>query len=260
LTTAPISPAAIDGEAARKEAERLFHNARFGAQTDPRARVDRWYAAVEEGSRLQLDRLADAAAGRRILEYGCGNGAFSLEETALARIAGEYHGIDISDLAIEQAQLSLGETLREHCHFRRMDAERLAYPDDFFDLIFGRGIIHHLSVSRAYAEMARVLKPGGQASFFEPMGHNIAINLFRQRTPELRTSDEHPLLMGDLREARTYFRKVETRFYGLATLAAVPFTGKTRLPMRLCAALDRVLLKLPALRCQAWFVLMTLEK
>jgi SAM-dependent methyltransferase len=141
-----------------------------------------------------------------------------------------------------------------------MDAENLTYPEKFFDLIFGRGIIHHLTVPRAYAEISRVLKPGGQASFFEPMGHNFAINLFRRSTPELRSADEHPLLMGDLREARAYFRKVETRFYGLATLAAVPFAGKAKSLMRLCAGLDRVLLRLPPLRSQAWFVLMTLEK
>ena len=244
----------------RKESERRFHNERFGADSDPRAGINRWYAAVEEGARLQLDLLARLAAGRRVLEYGCGNGVFALRETEIARIAGEYHGIDISDLAIAQASSALDRDLGQHCHFRQMDAEALSYPDGFFDLVFGRGIIHHLTIERAYAELSRVLRPGGQAIFFEPMGHNIAINLFRRRTPELRTADEHPLLIGDLRDARRFFRRVEARFYGLATLAAVPLAGAFPGLMRLCAGLDRILLKLPALRSQAWFVLMTLEK
>jgi len=260
MSSAAQSGKTLGNDLQRKESERLFHNARFGAQEDPRAGVNRWYAAVDEGSRLQLDRLARLAAGRRVLEYGCGNGSFALEETDLAQTAGEYHGIDISDLAIEQARRALAHSPRKNCHFRQMDAEALGYSDNFFDLIYGRGIIHHLTVTRAYGEIARVLKPGGQASFFEPMGHNVAINLFRNRTPELRSADEHPLLMDDLREARSYFRKVETRFYGLATLAAVPFAAKAAGLMRFCAGLDRVLLKLPALRSQAWFVLMTLEK
>jgi SAM-dependent methyltransferase len=244
----------------RKESERQFHNARFGAEADPRAGINRWYAAVDEGSRLQLDLITGAAAGRRVLEYGCGNGVFCLRETQLAQISGEYHGIDISDLAIAQARRSLDESQRRHCHFEQMDAEALAYPDQYFDLVFGRGIIHHLTVRRAYAELSRVLKPGGQAIFFEPMGHNLAINLFRRRTPDLRTSDEHPLLTSDLREARGYFSRVESRFYGLATLAAVPFSRRLPGLMAGCAALDRVLLKLPILRSQAWFVLLTLVK
>jgi len=258
VTLPAEDPASEESE--RKEAERLFHNARFGADTDPRAGINRWYAAVDEGSRLQLEAIARAAAGRRVLEYGCGNGAFSLQETQLARIAGEYHGIDISDLAITQARRSLDDALRSHCHFEQMDAEALAYPDQYFDLVFGRGIIHHLTVRRAYAELSRVLRPGGRAIFFEPMGHNLAINLFRRRTPDLRTSDEHPLLTSDLRDARTYFSRVESRFYGLATLAAVPFSRRLPGLMAGCAALDRTLLKLPLLRSQAWFVLLTLVK
>jgi len=244
----------------RKESERHFHNGRFGAETDPRAGIDRWYAAVEDGARLQLDLLGRLVVGRRVLEYGCGNGVFALRETRLASMAGEYHGIDISDTAIKQAIVSLDGDLKGRCHFRHMDAEAMTYPDGFFDLVFGRGIIHHLTIQRAYGELSRVLRPGGQAIFFEPMGHNIAINLFRRRTPELRTVDEHPLLIGDLRDARRAFRRVETGFYGLATLAAVPLTGRVPGVMRVCAQLDRILLKLPVLRLQAWFVLMTLEK
>ena len=243
----------------RKESERHFHNERFGAETDPRAGIDRWYAAVEEGAQRQLELLGRLVAGQRVLEYGCGNGVFALRETRLARMAGEYHGIDISDTAIEQAILSLDDGLKGRCHFRQMDAEAMTYPDGFFDLVFGRGIIHHLTIRRAFGELSRVLRPGGHAIFFEPMGHNIAINLFRRRTPELRTVDEHPLLIGDLRDARRSFRRVETRFYGLATLAAVPLSGKVPGLMRLCAGLDHILLKLPVLSLQAWFVLMTLE-
>src|SRR5258706_10874266 len=91
-------------ESERKESERQFHNARFGAETDPRAGINRWYAAVDEGSRLQLEAIECAAAGRRVLEYGCGNGAFCLRETRLAPNAGEDHGLHISYLALTPAR------------------------------------------------------------------------------------------------------------------------------------------------------------
>src|SRR5258706_12082914 len=91
-------------ESERKESERQFHNARFGAETDPRAGINRWYAAVDEGSRLQLKAIERAAAGRRVLEYGCGHGAFCLREPRLAAVSREDHRIDISELAIAPAR------------------------------------------------------------------------------------------------------------------------------------------------------------
>lgn len=41
--------------------------------------------------------------------------------------------------------------------------------------------------------------------FFEPLGHNLLINLYRRLTPELRTEDEHPLVACDLERLVNYF-------------------------------------------------------
>jgi ubiquinone/menaquinone biosynthesis C-methylase UbiE len=78
-----------------------------------------------------------------------------------------------------------------NAQFDVMNAEELEFEDAAFDVIFGSGIIHHLDVPRAYSELARVLAPGGSAVFVEPLGHNPLIRVFRNRTPELRTPDEH---------------------------------------------------------------------
>ena len=83
--------------------------------------------------------------------------------------------------------------------------------DDSFDLVCGSGILHHLDLPAAMRELARVLRPSGRAVFMEPLGHNPAINAFRNRTPELRTPDEHPLLGKDLKLCRRYFGSVEVK-------------------------------------------------
>ena len=44
--------------------------------------------------------------------------------------------------------------------------------------------------------------------FVEPLGHHPLITADRRRTPALRTIDEHPLLLGDLEQAREQFRAV----------------------------------------------------
>jgi hypothetical protein len=107
-----------------------------------------------------------------------------------------------------------------------------------------------------------VLRPGGRAIFYEPMGHNPLINRFRQRTPELRTPDEHPLLVRDFTLAREYFRRVDVQYFGLTTLGAVAISKDTDSGwmMQMCERVDGVVLKLPGVGPRAWMVLMTLMK
>jgi SAM-dependent methyltransferase len=168
--------------------------------------------------------------------------------------------IDISDVAIQQAkEHARREGVDLTC--RRMDAERLEFPDNSFDLVCGVAILHHLDLEKACACLARVMAPGGHAVFMEPLGHNPAINLYRRLTPQLRTTDEHPLLMKDLRTAERYFARVENHFFTLQPLLAVPFR-RTRIFRRLLKALesaDRLLFTVcPPARRLAWQVVIVL--
>ena len=56
----------------------------------------------------------------------------------------------------------------------------------------------------------------------EPLAHNPFINLFRKMTPSLRTDDEHPLRMRDLKLFEEYFSKVDVQYFHLAALCLVP--------------------------------------
>jgi SAM-dependent methyltransferase len=250
-------------DSARKESERAFHNARYmTSESDNRTSLDKWYSAVSAGARLQMKTVKRAAEGARVLEYGCADGRLSLLEERVPEGASRYFGIDISDQAIGHARSTAASLGLGNCQFEAMDAENMTFPDNGFDVVFGRGIIHHLDLQRSFSEIQRVLRPGGIAVFYEPMGHNPAINGFRKRTPEMRTPDEHPLLVQDFELARRYFRKVDTTYFGLTTLGAAALSG-TRFAgplMQACELLDRVLLRLPLLDRNAWFVLLALTK
>jgi SAM-dependent methyltransferase len=246
----------------RKETERQFHNQRYGAEHDIREPLSRWYAAVAAGARAQSEMVKRNAKGGKVLEYGCADGRISLVYDRLADNAASFHGIDISDQAIEVARKTAISQGLTNCKFSVMDAENMTFRDSEFDMVFGRGILHHLDLAKCFPEIARVLRPGGMAVFTEPLGHNPALNLFRKMTPHLRTPDEHPLLTSDLRLARAEFRGVACQFFGLTTLLAVPF-HRTRIGhrlMRLCEQADAVLLRLPLIQRNAWSLLLSLTK
>jgi SAM-dependent methyltransferase len=144
-----------------------------------------------------------------------------------------------------------------------MDAENLQFPDASFDLVCGSGILHHLKLDQAYAEISRVLTPSGAAIFLEPLGHNPFINLYRRMTPELRSVDEHPLLLSDLELARNYFESIDTRFFHLATLAGVGARSSKHFGS-VVGALDELdatlFAMIPWLRKFAWISVITLQK
>jgi SAM-dependent methyltransferase len=168
----------------------------------------------------------------------------------------------LSDVAIDQAARRAAAEGLPDATFRVMNAEDLAFPDGNFDVICGSAILHHLDLRKAFAELARTLKADGKAVFVEPLGYNPLINLYRTLTPRMRTEDEHPLRAGDVALARRFFGRVETRFFTLQTLLAVPFR-KTPLfgPMRKSLeAMDQALFRLvPPAGWLAWQFVLTLS-
>jgi ubiquinone/menaquinone biosynthesis C-methylase UbiE len=233
----------------RIEREKEFHNKTFAHSV--RDDALRFYSVMKPTNEYFEGQLTARAQGRRVLEYGCGPGTHSFR---LAVVAERVVGIDISDVAIDQARDRAKAKGVENTEFHVMDAERLTFPDASFDLVCGRAIVHHLDVQRCFSTVARVLKPGGSALFHEPLGYNPLINLYRKMTPKMRTVDEHPLLKRDLTTAREYFERVEMHPFVLTALGAVPFKDTVLFKplLRTLTALDSLLFRIPLVPLLAW--------
>ena len=150
--------------------------------------------------------------GLKVLDVGCGFGDRSLE---IAKFGGEVIGIDISEKYINYSKKLADENqLSRKCDFLQMDVHSMTFENNKFDLVIGRGIIHHLDLKVSLLEIKRVLKNGGTAIFVEPLGSNPLLKIFRLLTPFARTPDEKPLKIKDLKWIREEFF-VENSYYGI---------------------------------------------
>lgn len=199
--------------------------------------------------------LYDGIKGAVALDYCCGNGEVAIE---MARHgAAKVYGIDISAVAIENArELARTAGVDAVCEFAVMDAEHTDFSDGTFDVIHEYGALHHLDLPAAYAELSRILKPGGKLVCTEALRHNPLIHWYRKRTPHLRTQweVEHILGFPEIYSGKKFFTDLKMRTFHLAALGAVPLRKKFFFEPLLHALnlLDRLLLSIPFLRRMAW--------
>lgn len=106
----------------------------------------------------------DFAATDRILDVGCGTGSLTLLVAERLEPPGEAIGVDAAPKMIAIARRK-AERLRVPARFVAGVAEQLEFADASFDLVVNSMFTHHIDTElkqRAFAEMFRVLRPGGK--------------------------------------------------------------------------------------------------
>jgi SAM-dependent methyltransferase len=101
---------------------------------------------------------------QRALEIGAGTGYFTLNMLRAGMI-GEATCSDISAGMLSTLEAN-ARRLQLDVRTARVDAERLPFRDESFDLVLGHAVLHHIpDLPRAFAEFERVLAPGGSVLF-----------------------------------------------------------------------------------------------
>ena len=104
---------------------------------------------------LEFGAVADAAAGRDVLEIGCGTGLILERTAAVARRA---TGIDLS---AGMARFSAG---RKGLTVAQASATDLPFASASFDVVYSFKVLPHVpDLGAALTEIRRVLRPGGRA-------------------------------------------------------------------------------------------------
>jgi ubiquinone/menaquinone biosynthesis C-methylase UbiE len=118
-----------------------------------------WDQRPGAGSTAHLTAIAAALlhvdpAPERILDLGTGTGEAALL-AAREFPRASVRGVDVSEEMIAVAQKKVGLDPEGRIAFKVADASRLPWPDDSFDLVM------QVNVPPFFAEIARVLRPGG---------------------------------------------------------------------------------------------------
>lgn len=190
--------------ASRPLREEAFHDSWAAAIAVDDIMVDEFFeACTSPENRIILERLGELR-GKKILELGCGAGEGSVY---FAKRGAEVTATDLSAGMLQLAE----KVARRHgvsLATRQCAAAPLPFPDATFDIVYAANLLHHVDIEPTLAEVARVLRPGGVFASWDPLAHNPLIKVYRHLATEVRTHDEHPLRMSDLRLFRRLFAEV----------------------------------------------------
>jgi arsenite methyltransferase len=109
--------------------------------------------------------LAELRAGERVLDLGSGSGADVFCAAGLVGPRGHVVGVDMTDEQLGKAERLRRAAGLDHIRFERAHIERLPFADASFDAVISNGVINlSPDKERVFAEIARVLRPGGRAA------------------------------------------------------------------------------------------------
>ena len=107
--------------------------------------------------------IADLRPGERVLDLGSGGGIDVLLSARRVGPTGKAYGLDMTDEMLDLARRNVAEAGVTNVEFVKGTIEDIPLPDASIDVIISNCVIN-LSVDKpaAFAEMARVLRPGGR--------------------------------------------------------------------------------------------------
>lgn len=176
--------------------------------------VDESFDSCTTPENRQIVKWLGDIRHKRILDLGCGAGEAAVY---FAKRGAKVTASDVSPKMLNVAQ-ALANRHNTNIKTYQCPADQTSLPDQSFDIVYAANLIHHVNIDKTLAEIKRLLRPGGVAIFWDPLKHNPIINLYRRIAHRVRTEDEQPLNINDLKIFRAHFSSVKYECFWLFTL------------------------------------------
>lgn len=125
----------------------------------------RWHpkiTAQQVNMREALIQHARLLPGMRVLELACGTGDPAIEIARRVGPDGHVTATDLSEQMVDECRKNASAEGVVNMAFATADAENLQFDSKSFDRVTSRlGAMYFVDVQRAFAEIQRVLVPGG---------------------------------------------------------------------------------------------------
>jgi arsenite methyltransferase len=107
--------------------------------------------------------VAELRAGETVLDLGSGGGIDVILSARRVGPTGKAYGVDMTDEMLELARRNAAEADITNVEFLKGHIESVPLPDDSVDVVISNCVVN-LSVDKpaVFAEMARLLRPGGR--------------------------------------------------------------------------------------------------
>lgn len=117
---------------------------------------------------MQIINTIQVTAGMKILDLGTGTGYLSFPVAEKYPDA-QVTGLDIVEKALEKNRERAASDGLKNLHFISYSGMELPFENEQFDLVITRYALHHFPAIRdTFAEISRVLKPGGRFFLSDP--------------------------------------------------------------------------------------------
>jgi SAM-dependent methyltransferase len=170
----PTASAALDVEGVRSQVQARYADAAIRAAEGRRCGSATFYPDEERAelpeAAVQASlgcgnplRVAELHLGETVLDLGSGGGIDVLLSARRVGPTGYVHGLDMTDEMLDLARRNAEQAGASNVAFHKGHIEAIPLPDACVDVVISNCVIN-LSVDKSavFAEMFRVLRPGGR--------------------------------------------------------------------------------------------------
>ncbi|MCX6711431.1 MAG: class I SAM-dependent methyltransferase [Candidatus Woesearchaeota archaeon] len=200
-----------------------------------------------------------------VLDYGCGTCTF------YKYIISKYDNTNYIGTDISFSMINVGKKEFKNINVAVADGEKLPFKNNSFDLIIGRGILHHLiNPEKGIKELSRILKGNKQVIFSEP-NNNILLSIPRfiaKKTTKHFTKTHKDFKRKELiklfQSNGFKIRSIENFGY-----FAFPFGLPDIMPIlrlmpfslfKILIKIDKIISKIPYIKILSWHTIILAEK